>query len=41
MVVIGDKEVEERMISVRDRAEGDLGTWERTKLLDIIRAAAL
>lgn len=41
MVVMGDKEVEERMVSVRDRAEGDLGTWERTKFLNVIRDAAI
>ncbi len=41
MVVMGDKEVSERMVSVRDRAEGDLGTWERAKFLDVIRGAAL
>lgn len=41
MVVMGDKEVEERMVSVRDRFEGDLGTWERNKFLDVIKAASL
>ncbi len=41
MIVMGDKEVEEGMVSVRDRAEGDLGTWERTKFLDVIKGAAL
>ncbi len=41
MIIMGDKEVEERMVSVRDRAEGDLGTWERTRFIDTIRAAAL
>ena len=41
MVVMGDKEVEERSISVRDRAEGDLGSWERQKFIDVIRDAAL
>ena len=41
MVVMGDKEVEERSISVRDRAEGDLGSWERQRFIDLIRDAAL
>lgn len=41
MVVLGDKEVEERVVSVRDRAEGDLGQWDRAKFLDVIRDAAL
>ncbi len=41
MVVMGDKEVEERSISVRDRAEGDLGSWERQRFIDLIREAAL
>lgn len=41
MVVMGDKEVEERMVSVRDRSEGDLGTWERAKFIDVIRDAAI
>lgn len=41
MIVMGDKEVEERSISVRDRAEGDLGSWERQKFIDVIRDAAL
>ena len=41
MVVLGDKEVEERVVSVRDRAEGDLGQWDRQKFIDLIRDAAL
>ena len=41
MVVMGDKEVKERSVSVRDRAEGDLGSWEREKFIDVIRDAAL
>ncbi len=41
MVVLGDKEVEEGTISVRDRHEGDMGTWDTQKLLDIIAEAAL
>ena len=39
MVVIGDKEIENNTISVRDRFEGDLGTWEQDKLIDIIKEA--
>ncbi len=41
MVILGDKEVEERSCSVRERTQGDLGSWERTKFLDVIRDASL
>lgn len=41
MVVLGDKEVESGTVSVRDRHEGDQGTWDVQKLLDIIAEAAL
>ncbi|WP_165054630.1 MULTISPECIES: threonine--tRNA ligase [unclassified Adlercreutzia] len=41
MVVLGDKEVENGTVSVRDRAEGDQGAWERAKFLEVIRDAAL
>ncbi|MDE8703288.1 threonine--tRNA ligase [Adlercreutzia equolifaciens] len=41
MVVLGDKEVEERLVSVRERSEGDLGQWDREKFLDVIRDASL
>ncbi len=41
MVVMGDKEVETHTISLRDRAEGDLGVQDRKVLLDKIREAAL
>ena len=41
MVVMGDKEIEEGTVSVRDRAEGDLGAWDRAKFLEVIREAAL
>ncbi len=41
MVVLGDKEIEERVVSVRDRAEGDLGQWDRQKFIDVIRDAAI
>lgn len=41
MVIIGDKEEKEGTISVRERSEGDLGAWDRGKLLDIIAEAQL
>lgn len=41
MVVMGDKEVEEGTVSVRDRHEGDLGSWPVEKLVEEIRSAAL
>lgn len=41
MVVLGDKEVENGTVSVRERHEGDLGSWDTQKLVDIIAEAAL
>ena len=41
MIVMGDKEVEEKLVSVRERSEGDLGQWDRAKFMDVIRDAAL
>lgn len=41
MVILGDKEIEEGSVSVRDRHEGDLGSWSVEKLIDIIHEAAL
>ena len=41
MGVIGDKELEQGGVSIRERHEGDLGIWSEEKLLDIIREAAL
>ena len=41
MIVMGDKEVEEKLVSVRERSEGDLGQWDRQKFIDVIRAAAI
>lgn len=41
MIVMGDEEVEERLVSVRERSEGDLGQWDRAKFIDVIRDAAL
>ncbi|MGI6046091.1 MAG: His/Gly/Thr/Pro-type tRNA ligase C-terminal domain-containing protein, partial [Eggerthellaceae bacterium] len=41
MVIIGDKEVESNTISVRERHEGDMGSWDKQKLLDIIADAVV
>ena len=41
MVVLGDAEMAEQTISVRDRVEGDLGTCDRREFVDKIRDAAL
>ncbi|WP_102377923.1 threonine--tRNA ligase [Raoultibacter timonensis] len=41
MVVLGDKEVENGTVSVRERHEGDLGSWDTQKLIGIIAEAAL
>lgn len=41
MLVLGDKEIENGTVSVRERHEGDLGSWERTKFLEIIKEASL
>ncbi|MCD8317228.1 MAG: threonine--tRNA ligase, partial [Eggerthellaceae bacterium] len=41
MIVMGDQEIEEGVVSVRERTEGDLGKWDRNKFLSIIREAAL
>lgn len=41
MIVMGDNEIEEGVVSVRERAEGDLGKWDREKFLSVIREAAL
>lgn len=41
MIVMGDKEVEEKLVSVRERLEGDLGQWDRQKFIDVIRDAAI
>ncbi len=41
MIVMGDKEIEQGKVSVRERSEGDLGAWDREKFLDVIREAAL
>ena len=39
MVIMGDKEIEDGTISVRDRHEGDLGEWDPQKLIDILDEA--
>ena len=41
MIVMGDAEIEEGVVSVRERAEGDLGKWDRERFLSVIREAAL
>ncbi len=41
MIVMGDKEIEQGTVSVRDRHEGDQGAWPKEKLVDIIRETAL
>ena len=41
MIVMGDKEVEEKLVSVRERSEGDLGQWDRQKFIDVIGDAAI
>lgn len=41
MVVLGDKEIENGTVSVRERHEGDLGSWEVDKLLQVVGDAAL
>ena len=41
MVVLGDKEIENGTVSVRERHEGDLGAWDVEKLVQAIKDAAL
>ncbi len=41
MVVMGDKEIEEGKVSVRERSQGDQGAWDREEFLKVIREAAL
>lgn len=41
MLVLGDKEIENGTVSVRDRHEGDLGSWDVQKFLDIIKEARI
>ena len=41
MIVLGDKEIEEGTISVRERTEGDLGEWPVEKMADLLRDAVV
>lgn len=41
MVVLGDKEVENGTVSVRERHEGDKGTWTTEELLNVIKESVL
>ena len=41
MLVLGDKEIEQGSVSVRERHEGDQGTWEIPRFLDVIKQAQL
>ena len=41
MVVLGDKEVASGTVSVRERSEGDLGSWPVEQLLEVISAAQI
>ncbi len=41
MVVLGDKEVEESTVSVRERHEGNLGSWSVAQFVETIAELAL
>ena len=41
MIVLGDKEIENGTISVRDRFEGDKGTWPVQQMVDLIADAVV
>lgn len=41
MVVLGDKEVENGTVSVRERHEGDKGTWTTEELLNVIKESVI
>ena len=41
MLVMGDKEIEQGTVSVRDRSQGDQGAWTREDFLKVIADAAL
>ena len=41
MIVLGDKEVEQGTISVRDRFEGDKGSWQVQQMVDLLRDAVV
>ncbi len=36
MLVLGDKEVKNGTVSVRERTEGDIGAWDPQKLIDMV-----
>ena len=40
-MVLGDKEIENGTVSVRERHEGDLGAWPVEQLVEKLREAAL
>ena len=40
-IVLGDKEVEQGTISVRERFEGDQGSWPVQKMVDLIADAVV
>ena len=37
MVIVGDKELENRMISVRDRSGNDLGSLQLEEFVDLLK----
>jgi threonyl-tRNA synthetase len=41
MVVLGDKEIEEGVVSVRERSAGDQGQKDRAEFIQLIKDAAL
>ena len=41
MIVLGDKEVENGTISVRERTEGDQGTWPVEQMVELLRDAVV
>ena len=41
MGIIGDKEIENGTVSIRERHEGDLGAWSVDQLLEVIQEARI
>ena len=41
MIVLGDKEVENGTISVRDRFEGDKGVWPVEQMVELLSEAVV
>ncbi len=41
MIILGDKEIEEGTLSIRERSEGDLGAWTLEKMVDVISDAVV